>query len=74
MEGHGKSLSPAGVLQHPSFSTVRWLMFLLLSGIMVLFNVYLQHWGIGTFDSISRFIVDTSVSVPGGTRMPESRE
>lgn len=54
MAGQRKSLTPAGVLQHPRFSTVSWLMLLLLSGIMVFFNVYLQHWGLGTFDSISR--------------------
>lgn len=57
MEQQGKKpLTPAGVLQHRRFSTVMWSMFLLLSGIMVFFNVYLKHWGIGTFDSISRCV------------------
>eukprot|EP00752_Nemacystus_decipiens_P002559 g2400.t1 len=33
-----------------------WWMFLLLSSVMVFFNVYLQHWGIGTLDSVSRWV------------------
>lgn len=38
---------------HPWFSTAIWSLFLVMSLIMVLHNVVLQAWGVGTFASIT---------------------
>ncbi|CAB1096874.1 unnamed protein product [Ectocarpus sp. CCAP 1310/34] len=45
-----------GVLEHRRFSTAMWSMLMLLSFIMVVHNLVLQTWGIGTFPSITRRI------------------
>ncbi|CAN0001710.1 unnamed protein product [Ectocarpus sp. 4 AP-2014] len=42
-----------GVLEHRRFSTAMWSMLMLMSFIMVVHNLVLQTWGIGTFPSIT---------------------
>ncbi len=47
------SSSAAWFMSHPRRSTVVWGALIVMSGLMVLHNVVLQSWGIGSFSSIT---------------------